>query len=119
MPDQPAPTVSLCSALSTDDAWLEVIRPWFERATARARTGERECVVVVPSRGLALALKNRALQEGLSLLGIRFWLPGELREALISSLELKVEVPERNALTLLTVTVAEEAAMNASNEAAG
>jgi hypothetical protein len=108
----------LSSALSTDDAWVDVIRPWFERATARAQAGDKGCVVVIPSRRLAVALKNRALKEGMSLLGVHFWLPGELREMLVSALGLNGEVPERDALKLLTAAVAEEAAINATNESA-
>jgi hypothetical protein len=73
---------------------------------------------VAPTRGLAIALKNRALKEGMSLLGIHFWLPGELREALILALGLDVEVPDRNALTLLTAAMAEGVEINAADESA-
>jgi hypothetical protein len=78
---------------------VDVVRSWMERAT---RMG-KECAVVVPSRGLAVALKNRALLADMNLLGVRFLLPSELRELLGG------EAVNRDALRLAAAIVAEEA----------
>lgn len=86
---------------------MDVIRPWLERATQKARG----CIVVVPARGLAVALKNRALEHGMSLLGIHFWLPSELREWLAG------DVACRDALRLLAAAIAEEVESNSPIQA--
>jgi hypothetical protein len=56
-----------------------------------------------------VALKNRALDEGISLLGVRFLLPSELRE------ELAGEVASREALRLMIAAIAEEVETNSAN----
>jgi hypothetical protein len=60
-------------------------------------------------RGLALALKNRALDEGISLLDVRFLLPSELREELFG------DVASRDALRLMIAAIAEEVETNTAN----
>jgi hypothetical protein len=104
-----APSVTLSSALSADAAWPEVVRPWFERATTNAQGGGTASIVVAPTRGFAVALKNRALEEGMSLLGVRYLLPSELREELFG------DVASRDALRLMIAAIAEEVEINSAN----
>lgn len=75
-----------------------MIEPWL-KSVPKVPKG---CVIVVPSRGLVVALKNRALQAGMSLLGIHFWLPAELRRILGG------EAASRDAMRLVAAVLAEK-----------
>jgi len=52
-----------------------VTRPWFEAGHDRLARS----LVIVPTRGQALALKQRCLEEGVALLGVDFLTPGLVR----------------------------------------
>ena len=83
--DEDEPTsarVSLHIGSSPTDAWQQIIRPWFETVGPAAALTERLVAVVTPFRSHAYRIKRLLLDYGMSLLGIRFVSPAELRELL-------------------------------------
>jgi hypothetical protein len=58
-----------------EEAWTRVARPWLE--AGRGSLSRR--LVVVPTRGQALAWKQRCVREALPLLGVEFLTPGLAR----------------------------------------
>ncbi len=65
------PSVELHLCRSADTAWSEVVRPWLTAGPDRLSRR----IVVVPTRGQSLALKQRCLEEHLPLLGVEFLSP--------------------------------------------
>ena len=98
--------VSLHIGHSFDDAWSEVIRQWFESVALAAQSTERLVAVVTPFRSNAYAIKQRLLDCGMSLLGIRFISPAELRELLAERTKSCLALREH--LRLLLSIAAEE-----------
>lgn len=78
-------SVSLHLALSFADAWESVLLPWFETATPAARENRAPVAVVTPYRSHAQLLRKKLLEQGISLLGVRFFTPPQLREVLQGS----------------------------------
>lgn len=93
---------------SFEATWQAVARPWLEQAAATAWRDPRPSAVVVPSRSWGTLIRHRALQDGLTLLGLRFWTPGQARRHLVAHLETKPAVAVREHLHLLLAIVAAE-----------
>ena len=109
--------VSVLLATSPEAAWENVIRRWFEKIATRGLRGERPIVVVTASRSQAYFFRSRLLDEGKSLLGVKFLSPPQLRELLLRGRD--INVPLREHLRLFLATAAEELASgNGNNEAA-
>lgn len=100
------PQVSLHTCASFLPAWKGVMLPWFQWVSATAWRRRAPTLVVVPCRSRAYYLKALLLEHGLSLLGIRFVTPPELRELLCS--EIEATVPSREHLRLLLSVAAEQ-----------
>ncbi len=60
----------------------------------------------MPHRSYALQLRTRLLEEGLSLLGVHFLLPAQLRATLLR--QINMQLPLREHLRLLVAIAAEE-----------
>jgi PD-(D/E)XK nuclease superfamily len=67
---------------SLQEAWEDVIAPWFDQVLPGAWQRELPSLVVVPTRGQANAIKARLIAHGLSHLGLQFVTPFNLRALL-------------------------------------
>jgi hypothetical protein len=74
--------VSLHLTDSFDDAWEDVIAPWFDQVLPGAWQRELPSLVVVPTRGQANDIKARLIAKGSSQLGLQFVTPASLRALL-------------------------------------
>ncbi|MEP6698775.1 MAG: hypothetical protein ABJB09_03505, partial [Verrucomicrobiota bacterium] len=98
--------VSLQIGASNAAAWENVLLPWFQAAARVSWLRQDTTLVVVPYRSHAYAIKGRLLDRGISLLGIRFVSPPELRELMVARSEARL--PLREHLRLLLSISAEE-----------
>jgi len=103
---QPARGPTLLLASSAEAAWQGGIARWFGDVAAHSWQTERPAVVVVPTRGQALALKTRLLAARQSALGLQFLTPPYLRALLWKKAE--SPLPRREHLRLLLAIAAEE-----------
>ena len=87
-------------------AWENVLLPWLE-SVARSPFTSAPSAVVTPSRSLAYLLRSKLLAQGISILGLRFLSPAQLRESLLPSSR---NVPLREHLRLLLAMAAERLA---------
>jgi PD-(D/E)XK nuclease superfamily len=69
-------------APSVQEAWEDVIAPWFDQVLPGAWQRELPSLVVVPTRGQANDLKARLIAKGSSHLGLQFVTPSSLRALL-------------------------------------
>src|SRR5437868_13935423 len=92
--ERSSPCVSLHIGSSIADAWSSVIRPWLESAALAARSCEAQVAVVTPFRSHGYAIKRRLLDCGVSLLGVRFVSPADLRELLSGQKRSCLALPE-------------------------
>jgi len=90
---------------SPEDAWENVVRPWFENVASCALQNQ-PAAVVTASRIQAYFFRSRLLAEGRSLFGVRFLSPAQLRNDLLWGCDLRV--PLREHLRLLLAVTAEE-----------
>src|SRR5438552_1782426 len=67
---------------SPQEAWEDVIAPWFDQVLPGAWQRELPSLVVVPTRGQADDIKARLIAEGSSHLGLQFVTPSSLRALL-------------------------------------
>ena len=67
---------------SLQEAWEEVIAPWFDQVLPGAWQRELPSLVVVPTRGQANDIKARLIAKGSSHLGLQFITPSSLRALL-------------------------------------
>src|SRR5881227_2046404 len=106
---RPSGKVSLHIGVPFRAAWETILLPWFQAAGQVSWQQQQPTVVAMPFRSQAYAIKGLLLDRGVSLLGIRFVSPAELREllaarskmhlALREHLRLLLSVAERNVLT--------------------
>jgi PD-(D/E)XK nuclease superfamily len=103
---QSSPLVSLHLSASFEGAWKNVLLPWFQSA-ARVSWQQREpTLVAVPFRSHAYAIKGLLLEGRVSLLGMRFVSPAQLRELLAAKSGMRLALREH--LRLLLSIAAEE-----------
>ena len=69
-------------APSPQEAWEDVIAPWFDQVLPGAWQRELPSLVVVPTRGQANDIKARLIARGSSHLGLQFVTPSSLRALL-------------------------------------
>ena len=98
--------VSLYLGGSVEAAWENVLLPWFEMAARASWQQQEPTLVAVPFRSYAYAIKGRLLDRGVSLLGVRFVSPAELRELLAAKCGMRLALREH--LRLLLSIVAEK-----------
>src|SRR5262245_42545139 len=106
--------VSLHLTTSFDAAWENVLFPWFERVARQAFEQAAPVAVITPFRSHAQLLRGKLLGHGISLMGVRFLVPAQLREFLMRDSGLKL--PLREHLRLLLAIAAEEFAANIDSE---
>lgn len=104
--ESPPSNVSLHVGSSVSGAWKNLLLPWFEKIALASVTSEKLAAVVVPSRAYAGFLRRKLLHGGVSLLGVRFFTPPQLREFLLRSRDLQLPLREHLRL-LLAITAAE------------
>lgn len=100
-------------ASSTAAAWENVIRPWFKANALAAWRESKPALVVVPFRSHASFFRERLLAGGISLLGLHFVTPPQLREVLLRGSGL--QLPLREHLRLLLAIAATEPNASAHN----
>jgi PD-(D/E)XK nuclease superfamily len=105
--------VSLHLANSFDAGWESMLLPWFESVAPRTLEGD-PVAVITPFRSYAQLLRGKLLADGISLLGVRFLVPSQLREFLLRNTGLKL--PMREHLRLLLAIAAEEVAANLDSQ---
>ena len=67
---------------SPQEAWKDVIAPWFDQVSPGAWQRELPSLVVVPTRGQANDIKACLIAKGSSHLGLQFVTPSSLRALL-------------------------------------
>ena len=95
--------VTLHTGISFADAWEYVLLPWFESIAGLPLTAAPSAVVT-PSRSLAYLMRSKLLERGISILGLKFLSPAQLRETLLQSSR---NIPLREHLRLLLAIAAE------------
>jgi PD-(D/E)XK nuclease superfamily protein len=108
--------VSLHLATSFDAGWENLLFPWFKKIAPRTFEQSAPIAVVTPFRSHAQLLRGKLLAHGISLLGVRFVVPAQLREFLLRDSGLKL--PLREHLRLLLAIAAEEFTTNIDSEQA-
>ena len=98
--------VQLHLASSMEGAWENVLLPWFQAAARTSWQRQKPTLVVIPFRSHASAIKEQLLARSVSLFGVRFVSPPELRELLAAKNEMRF--PLREHLRLLLAVAAEE-----------
>jgi PD-(D/E)XK nuclease superfamily protein len=101
-----SPRTSLYLASSFGAAWENVLLPWFETMATGVPENRGQVAVVVPFRSHAYHLRRKLLARGISLLGVRFLVSGQLREILLRNSGLNL--PLREHLRLLFAIAAED-----------
>ena len=98
--------VALHIGASFPAAWENVLLPWFESVALPAIANEEPVVVVTPFSSNAAFLRAKLLEHRVSLLGIKFVTPAQLRELLLGDGEPRL--PLREHLRLLLSIAAEQ-----------
>src|ERR1043166_3273621 len=111
--ETPLPRISLHLSASPATAFERVILPWFETAAKSGIAGDGLTAVVTPYRSHAHFLRAQFLGRGISLLGVRFLTPPQLRDLLLRGNALRI--PLREHLRLLLATTAEHLTANTDN----
>jgi hypothetical protein len=109
--------VSLYLTTSFEAAWENVMLPWFEKIAPRAFEQPSPVAVVTPFRSHAYFLRSKLLARGISLLGVKFLSPAQLREILQRGIGLNL--PLREHLRLLFAIAAEKIAAAIDGEQSG
>src|SRR5215469_13735038 len=104
--------VSLHLVTSFEPAWEKIILPWFEAVAPRAFEQTAPVAVVAPFRSHAHLLRSKLLASGISLLGVRFLVPTQLREILLRESGLNLPLREHLRLHLAIAAKEMAAAMN-------
>src|SRR5689334_9372029 len=108
------PSVRLYLGPSFEGAWENVMLPWFRSVGLAACRSAGGVAVAVPHPARAQFLRARLIEEGVSLLGVRFLSPPQLREMLVDGSE--IELPLREDLRLLLSIAAEKELAESSVE---
>jgi hypothetical protein len=104
--DRSSAQVSLHIGASFCTAWETILLPWFQAAGRVSWQQRQPTLVAVPFRSQAYAIKGLLLDGGVSVLGIRFVSPAELRELLAARSKPRLALREH--LRLLLAIAAEE-----------
>jgi hypothetical protein len=106
--------VSVYLAGSFEAAWQHVVLPWFETIAPRAFEQPAPVAVVTSFRSHAYLLRSKLLARDVSLLGVKFLSPAQLREILQRGSSL--DLPLREHLRLLFAIAAEKIACRIDSE---
>lgn len=105
--------VSLHLGSSFANAWTGVLLPWFE-SVARLPPTSTPSAVLTPFRSQAYFLRSRLLARDLSMLGLEFLSPAQLREKLLRG---RRGIPLREHLRLLLAIAAQSVIARADDDA--
>ena len=100
--------IRLYSASSFEQAWEEVLAPWFQIELQIACHNPLPCAAVVPSHGLTSLLKTRLVQARLPLFAINLWTPEDLGKYLRNSCLPDNKIALREDLRLLMAAAADD-----------
>jgi hypothetical protein len=114
-PEEPKRSVSLHIGSSFVSAWESVLLPWFKRAALASLETQQAVAVVIPSRAQADFYRKQLLARGLTLVGLKFLTPPQLRELLLRRSTMKV--PLREHLRLLLAITADDVTNTSRNSA--
>jgi len=103
--------ISLYIGPSFVEAWESVVLPWFELVAATAFTQSQPAVVATPFATDGMFLRHKLLEHRISLLGVKFLTPAQLREMIVQD---DACMPLREHLRLLLATAAESIASRIS-----
>src|SRR5947209_13353480 len=92
--EPPPSDVSLHIGPSVSATWKNLVLPWFERIALTSVATESPSAVTVPSRAYASFLRRQLLGNQVSLLGVRFFTPPQLRQLLLRDCDLQLPLPE-------------------------
>ena len=106
--------VSLHLTGSFEAAWEQVLLPWFETVVPRAFDNGAAVAAVTPFRSHTHRLRSELLARNISLLGVRFLVPAQLREFL--RITATPCVPMREHLRLLLSSAGERCAVHFQSE---
>jgi hypothetical protein len=109
--------VSLYIGSSWEATWENLLLPWFEAVAPCAFEEAGPAAVVTPFRSHAHLLRSKLLARGVSLLGVRFLVPAQLREIMLR--RSGFNLPLREHLRLLLGIAAEEIATPIDSEQSG
>jgi hypothetical protein len=98
--------VALHISTSFQAAWDNVLLPWFETAASHVFEARGTVAVITPFHSHGYLLRSRLLTRGISLLGVKFLSPAQLRELFLRGGGLNL--PLREHLRLLFATAAEK-----------
>ena len=99
-------SVSLHTGVSFADAWENLLLPWF-KSVARQPFTALPSAVVTPCRSLAYLMRSKLLAHDISIVGLKFLSPAQLRETLLPRSR---NIPLREHLRLILATAAERVA---------
>jgi hypothetical protein len=100
---KPSPRVSLHIGSSFEDAWSEIIGPWFKSLAVTASRKPEQNIVITPFQSTAYGIKRLLLDRGISFLGIRFMSPTAIRELLATKTNGQLVLPDHLRLLLSIV----------------
>ena len=100
--------IRLYSASSFEQAWEEVLAPWFQRELQIACHNSLPCAAVVPSHALTSLLKTRLVHARLPLFAIHLWTPEDLGKYLRKCCLPNNNIALREDLRLLMATAADD-----------
>jgi hypothetical protein len=86
--------------------WENVLLPWFKHVAIASLESREPVAVITPSRGHADFFRRQLLAHRISLIGVKFFTPPQLRELLL--LESTLRLPLREHLRLLLAISADE-----------
>lgn len=116
MPSPTGPHARMFTSLSVDAAWTDVIWPWMSEAKEQVLSRPGVHLIVTPTRAMAALLRGRALDSRASLLGIRFIVPGQLREFISRHVRIAGRPGRREDFRLLAAAAAEKVAAETEDD---
>jgi len=102
------PNIRLYSASSFEQAWEEVLVPWFKNEVRINCYNFLPCAAVVPSHAITSLIKTRLIKARLPIFGIHIWTPEELGKYLRKSCLPNNKIALREDLLLLMATAASD-----------
>ena len=97
--------VSVHLSSSFPAAWETLLLPWFKSVATTAFSESEPVAVVTPLAAAATFLRSKLLERGISLLGVKFFTPVQLREMIMQDDD---AIPLREHLRLLLSIAAEQ-----------
>jgi hypothetical protein len=100
----------LFQTTGVEEQWHGVVAPWLEKQTGLAGKNPQPTVILTPSRAESFYLRSRLVREGISFLGLRFWIPSDARTFLLGEISIGVRPATQAELRLVARISAEKLA---------